>query len=161
MIPASAGFATAAASTSVDFTPPAHGGTSFDSDHEHYVAIAGGVFTHAVFTDVQDALRELFVEVFGYNQVYIADELIPALCNRNYLCIACGLELVNIFYRLPKIPGESVIFIDQNDLDFSIKAGQIVSIIGPNGAGKTCLINCIPVIIDRKGATLAFRDRRY
>jgi branched-chain amino acid transport system ATP-binding protein len=28
-------------------------------------------------------------------------------------------------------------------LDFSVKAGRIVSVIGPNGAGKTCLINCI------------------
>ena len=54
----SPGFATAAASTSVDFTPPAYGGTSFDSDHEHYVAIAGGVFTNAVFTDAKDELRE-------------------------------------------------------------------------------------------------------
>lgn len=54
----SAGFATAAASTSVDFTPPAFGGTSFDSNHEHYVAIAGGAFTEAVFTDAFDELRE-------------------------------------------------------------------------------------------------------
>ena len=28
-------------------------------------------------------------------------------------------------------------------LDFSVRAGRIVSVIGPNGAGKTCLINCI------------------
>ena len=28
-------------------------------------------------------------------------------------------------------------------LDFSFRAGRIVSVIGPNGAGKTCLINCI------------------
>lgn len=54
----SPGFATAAASTSVDFTPPAYGGTSFDSDHEHYVGISGGVFTNAVFTDAKDELRE-------------------------------------------------------------------------------------------------------
>jgi len=54
----SAGFATAAASTSVDFTPPTYGGTTFDSDHEHYVGIAGGVFTAAVFTDARDELRE-------------------------------------------------------------------------------------------------------
>lgn len=54
----SPGFATAAASTSVDFTPPAFGGTSFDSDHEHYVAIAGGAFTKAVFTDARDELAE-------------------------------------------------------------------------------------------------------
>lgn len=54
----SPGFATAAASTSVDFTPPSFGGTSFDSNHEHYVGIAGGAFTAAVFTDGKDELRE-------------------------------------------------------------------------------------------------------
>ena len=46
----SPGFATAAASTGVDFTPPSYGGTAFTADHEHYVAIAGGAFTAAVFT---------------------------------------------------------------------------------------------------------------
>ena len=54
----SPGFATAAASTNVDFTPPANEGTSFDSNHEHYVPIAGGVFTNDVFTDAYDELRE-------------------------------------------------------------------------------------------------------
>jgi len=54
----SAGFATAAASTGVDFTPPTFGGTAFDSNHEHYVGIAGGVFTNAVFEDAFDELRE-------------------------------------------------------------------------------------------------------
>jgi hypothetical protein len=54
----SPGFATAAASTGVDFTPPAWGGNSFDSDHEHYVGIAGGLFTAAVFSDAKAELRE-------------------------------------------------------------------------------------------------------
>lgn len=54
----SPGFATAAASTSVDYTPPTWGGTSFDTSHEHYVGIAGGLFTAAVFTDAKDELRE-------------------------------------------------------------------------------------------------------
>jgi len=54
----SPGFATTAASTSVDFTPPSNGGTSFASTHEHYVGIAGGAFTNAVFTDAKDELRE-------------------------------------------------------------------------------------------------------
>ncbi len=54
----SAGFATAAASTGVDFIPPTVGGTSFDSSHEHYVPIAGGAFTAAVFQDAKDELRE-------------------------------------------------------------------------------------------------------
>lgn len=54
----SPGFATAASATNVDFTPPSYAGTSFDSDHEHYVGITGGVFTPAVFTDSKDELRE-------------------------------------------------------------------------------------------------------
>lgn len=54
----SPGFATTAASTSVDFVPPAFGGTAFASTHEHYVPIAGGLFTAAVFTDAKDELRE-------------------------------------------------------------------------------------------------------
>lgn len=54
----SPGFATAAASTDVDFTPPAWGGSSFTSNHEHYVAISGGAYTNAVFQDVKAELRE-------------------------------------------------------------------------------------------------------
>lgn len=54
----SPGFATTAGSTSVDFVPPSSGGTSFANTHEHYVGIAGGVFTNAVFTDAKAELRE-------------------------------------------------------------------------------------------------------
>ncbi len=54
----SPGFATAAASTSVDFVPPAYGGNTFTSAHEHYVGIAGGAFTAAVFTDIKAELIE-------------------------------------------------------------------------------------------------------
>jgi len=54
----SPGFATTAASTGVDFDPPAYGGTVFDTTHEHYVGITGGAFTAAVFTDAKDELRE-------------------------------------------------------------------------------------------------------
>ncbi len=54
----SAGFATAAASTGVDFTPPSYGGTAFDSNHEHYVGITGGAFTAAVFADAKQELLE-------------------------------------------------------------------------------------------------------
>ena len=54
----SPGFATTAASTGVDFTPPTWGGTAFASTHEHYVGISGGAFTAAVFTDAKDELRE-------------------------------------------------------------------------------------------------------
>lgn len=54
----SPGFATTAASTGVDFIPPSYGGTSFASTHEHYVAIAGGVYTNAVFSDAKSELFE-------------------------------------------------------------------------------------------------------
>lgn len=54
----SPGFATTAASTSVDFTPPSYGGTSFDSTHEHYVGTAAAAFTNDVFTDARAELRE-------------------------------------------------------------------------------------------------------
>lgn len=54
----SPGFATTAGSTNVDFTPPAYGGTTFTSTHEHYVPLAGGAFTNAVFSDAKAELRE-------------------------------------------------------------------------------------------------------
>jgi len=54
----SAGFATTAASTNVDFDPPDNAGTTFATTHEHYVAIAGGAFTNAVFSDAKDEIRE-------------------------------------------------------------------------------------------------------
>jgi hypothetical protein len=54
----SPGFATDEGSTAVDFVPPAFGGTSFDNTHEHYVGIAGGAFTNAVFEDTKAELRE-------------------------------------------------------------------------------------------------------
>jgi hypothetical protein len=54
----SPGFATDAGSTNVDFIPPAYGGVTFTSAHEHYVQIAGGVYTAAVFTDIKAELLE-------------------------------------------------------------------------------------------------------
>jgi hypothetical protein len=54
----SPGFATAAANTGVDFVPPSWGGTDFTSAHEHYVAIAGGAPTAAVFADIEAELAE-------------------------------------------------------------------------------------------------------
>lgn len=54
----STGFATADASTSVDYQPPAYGGTTFSSGHEHYVATAGGAATQAIFTAAYENLFE-------------------------------------------------------------------------------------------------------
>jgi hypothetical protein len=54
----SPGFATTAAQTNVDYTPPANGGTTFASTHEHYVGSAGGAFVNGDFQDCRDELRE-------------------------------------------------------------------------------------------------------
>lgn len=54
----SPGFATAAASTGVDFIPPTYAGTTFTVDHEHYVPDAGGAFTLAILQDAAAELRE-------------------------------------------------------------------------------------------------------
>ena len=54
----SPGFATDAGSTGVDFVPPAFGGNTFTSAHEHYVGISGGSPTLAMFQDAKDELRE-------------------------------------------------------------------------------------------------------
>lgn len=53
----SPGFATAAANTSLDFTPPSFGGVDFTSDHEHYVAAAGG-WTTTILDDMEAELME-------------------------------------------------------------------------------------------------------
>jgi hypothetical protein len=54
----SPGFATTAASTGVDYIPPAVGGVTFTSTHEHYVGIAGGAFTAAAIEDIKAELLE-------------------------------------------------------------------------------------------------------
>lgn len=46
-----------------------------------------------------------------------------------------------------------------DNLEFSIKAGKIVSIIGPNGAGKTCLINCITGYYQPQQGHISFLGR--
>ena len=54
----SAGFATTAASTGVDFVPPAYGGNVFTSTHEHYITIAGGAWTTGQISDIKAELLE-------------------------------------------------------------------------------------------------------
>lgn len=53
----SPGFATAAANTNLDFTPPSFGGADFTADHEHYVAAAGG-WTTTIIDDMESELKE-------------------------------------------------------------------------------------------------------
>ena len=69
----SPGFATAAGTTSVDFTPPEFAGKTFDSNHEHYVGIAGGAWTAAVFADIKAELREHGHEP-PYNVIVASDD---------------------------------------------------------------------------------------
>jgi branched-chain amino acid transport system ATP-binding protein len=44
-------------------------------------------------------------------------------------------------------------------LDFSVRAGRIISVIGPNGAGKTCLINCITGYYRPQQGRITFNGR--
>lgn len=103
----SPGFATTAASTSVDFVPPAYGGTSFDSTHEHYVPIAGGAFTEAVFTDAKSELRE-----HGHEPPYMfaigpSDETtVKGLTN--FTSVAESLVAYGTTQDLAQLPGQSL-----------------------------------------------------
>lgn len=54
----SPGFATTAASTAVDFTPPAYANNVFTSTHEHYVGAAGGAWTTTIIDDMISELAE-------------------------------------------------------------------------------------------------------
>lgn len=49
----SAGFATAAANTSVDFAPPAYGGTTFDTSHNHMTAAATSLTQATVLANMK------------------------------------------------------------------------------------------------------------
>ncbi len=44
------------------------------------------------------------------------------------------------------------------DINFSVKGGEIYTIIGPNGAGKTTLFNVISGIYTPNSGTVVFRD---
>ena len=54
----SPGFATAAASTGVDFAPPSYGGTAFTTAHEHYNTGTGGAVTDAMLIAMRSDLEE-------------------------------------------------------------------------------------------------------
>jgi len=46
-----------------------------------------------------------------------------------------------------------------DDVDFSVPAGQVVSLIGPNGAGKTSLFNCITGFYKPQSGSIRFDGR--
>jgi branched-chain amino acid transport system ATP-binding protein len=43
-----------------------------------------------------------------------------------------------------------------NDVSFSVKAGEVVSVVGPNGAGKTTLFNLITGVLKPDGGRVEF-----
>jgi branched-chain amino acid transport system ATP-binding protein len=43
-----------------------------------------------------------------------------------------------------------------NDVSFSVKAGEVVSVVGPNGAGKTTLFNLITGVLKPDGGRVVF-----
>jgi ABC-type branched-subunit amino acid transport system ATPase component/ABC-type branched-subunit amino acid transport system permease subunit len=45
------------------------------------------------------------------------------------------------------------------DVNFSLKAGEILAIIGPNGAGKTTMFNCITQTYSPTSGKVMFRER--
>lgn len=45
-------------------------------------------------------------------------------------------------------------YLYQNDINFSLQSGEVMSILGPNGAGKTTLLKCVMGLLDwKKGQT--------
>jgi branched-chain amino acid transport system permease protein len=46
-----------------------------------------------------------------------------------------------------------------NDIDFQIRAGQIVGLIGPNGAGKSTTFNLITGVLSRTSGSVLFRGK--
>lgn len=63
----SPGFATTAANTGVDFTPPDFGGKTFASTHEHYGAVAGG---SGAITTTQISLMREHLREHGHVEPY-------------------------------------------------------------------------------------------
>jgi branched-chain amino acid transport system ATP-binding protein len=45
------------------------------------------------------------------------------------------------------------------DVDLTVRAGELVGLIGPNGAGKTSLLNCISGVYRPDGGRILFGDR--
>ena len=60
------------------------------------------------------------------------------------------LEVKNISKRFGGI--EAI-----RDLDFQVKAGEILALIGPNGAGKSTVFNCINGIYRPEGGSILFQ----
>ena len=46
-----------------------------------------------------------------------------------------------------------------DDLDFTVKKGEIFGLIGPNGAGKTTVFNCITRFYDATGGDMYFENK--
>src|SRR6202522_752702 len=44
-------------------------------------------------------------------------------------------------------------------VDFTVRAGEVVSVVGPNGAGKTTLFNLITGVLRPNDGRILFNDR--
>ena len=45
-----------------------------------------------------------------------------------------------------------------NELSFSCKKGEVISIVGPNGSGKTTLLKCINRILEAKDGAVTIGE---
>ncbi|WP_327393448.1 ABC transporter ATP-binding protein [Streptomyces sp. NBC_01186] len=46
------------------------------------------------------------------------------------------------------------------DLDFKVKAGELVCVVGPSGAGKTTLLRCIAGLLDVTEGAVVFKSKK-
>lgn len=61
----------------------------------------------------------------------------------------------NYFYPKKGRAKKDVSFLYNNDINFELHPGEILSILGPNGAGKTTMLKCMMGLLEwQKGATL-------
>ncbi|MBV9081487.1 MAG: ATP-binding cassette domain-containing protein [Acidobacteriaceae bacterium] len=61
-----------------------------------------------------------------------------------------GIRFENVRFSYPASPDRIVL----EEIDFELRAGQIVALVGPSGAGKTTLVNLVPRFYDVRGGAV-------